>query len=272
MERLIAVHDKAVITEFLMRDPLANVLVIGDLDDFFWPSTVWYGWEVNENLVDIALLYVGAGLPVLLCFAEADDPHAGGFCNMLQTVLPAAVYTHLYPDVDRFFSDQYRFVPHGRHYKMALREADRLEDIDTRGVVPLSPSALPAIQNIFDTAYPGNFFDPRMLETGMYYGIWENEQLVSVAGIHVYSEEYDVAAIGNVTTHPAYRNRGLAKQVMAKLIQALQQKVHHITLNVKQENRPAIRVYEQLGFQVLRAYDEFEFYRRNSPFPAGSAD
>ena len=47
-------------------------------------------------------------------------------------------------------------------------------------------------------------------------------------GIHVYSEDYDVVCIGNVTTHPDYRGRGLAKKVLAGLIRRLQKKVSHI--------------------------------------------
>lgn len=262
MGRLISVHEKEIITQFVMHDPLANVLAIGDLDDFFWPSTVWYGWEEDGELVDIALLYIGAGLPVLLCFAEVTDAHTKDFCTALQNVIPSSVYTHLYPGVDQFFADNYRFVPHGRHYKMAFNMPELVRKVDTSAVVPLMMQDVEAIETIFDAAYPGNFFDPRMLETGMYFGIWEAGRLVSVAGIHVYSEEYDVVCIGNVTTHPDFRSRGLAKKVMAKLILALHEKVDHISLNVKKDNLPAIRAYEQLGFHVIREYDEFEFYRK----------
>lgn len=262
MGKLISVHDKATITKFMMRDPLANVLALGDLDDFFWPSTVWYGWEENEQLIDIALLYVGAGLPVLLCFADEQKVHTAAFCAALQTVMPSAVYTHLYPGVDQFFAEQYRFVPHGRHHKMTLAHPELAAGHDTRNVKLLTLNDLPALNSLFDTAYPGNFFDPRMLETEMYYGIWEGEQLVSAAGIHVYSEAYDVACIGNVTTHPEYRNRGLAKKVLTGLIEAMQKKITHITLNVKADNLPAIRAYQKLGFTRIRDYDEFEFYRK----------
>lgn len=262
MGRLISVHDKKVVEAFLMKDPLANVLAIGDLDDFFWPSTVWYGWEEQGELIDIALLYVGAGMPVLLCFAEENDTHTQAFCEALQTVVPASVYTHLYPGVDQYFSENYRFVPHGRHYKMALEYPEKVNAFDTSEAEKLGLKDLDAINSIFNTAYPGNFFDPRMLETGMYFGIWEAGRLVSVSGIHVYSEEYDVAAIGNVTTHPDFRNRGYAKKVMARLIQALQERVGNIALNVKANNTPAIKAYEKLGFRVIRAYDEYEFYRK----------
>ncbi|MEE4195628.1 MAG: GNAT family N-acetyltransferase [Anaerolineae bacterium] len=262
MGRLISIHDKDIVEAFLMKDPLANVLAIGDLDDFFWPSTVWYGWEDNGKLIEIALLYVGAGMPVLLCFAKVEDGHTEKFCQALQEVLPASVYAHLNPGVDRYFLLKYRGVPHGRHYKMALDHPHNIVDFSSSAVQRLSVADLPAIHTIFDVAYPGNFFDPRMMETGMYFGVWEREQLVSVAGIHVYSEAYDVAGIGNVTTHPAYRGKGYAKKVVARLIEALQEKVSHIALHVKADNLPAIKAYEQLGFRIICEYDEYEFYAK----------
>ncbi len=262
MGRLISIHYKDVVEAFLMQDPLANVLAIGDLDDFFWPSTVWYGWEDDGELIDIALLYVGAGMPVLLCFAQAGDAHTEKFAQALQTVLPASVYAHLNPGVDQYFLMNYRGVPHGRHYKMALDHPHQAAAFSSSAVQPLTVGDLPAIHAIFDAAYPGNFFDPRMLETGMYFGVWEGDQLVSVAGIHVYSEAYGVAGIGNVTTHPEYRSKGYAKKVMTRLIEALQQKVSHIALHVKADNLPAIKAYQQLGFRIIREYDEYELYAR----------
>jgi ribosomal protein S18 acetylase RimI-like enzyme len=177
-------------------------------------------------------------------------------------VLPAAVYAHLNPGVDRFFQQHFHLVPHGRHVKMALVHPEMAAAYQGRSVARLDVDDAPAITALFDAAYPGNFFDPRMLETGMYFGSWEGDQLVSVAGIHVYSEAYDVAAIGNVTTHPNYRGRGLAKQVMASLIEALRQRVGTISLNVQQENQAAIHAYTALGFETISEYDEFECYRR----------
>ena len=55
-----------------------------------------------------------------------------------------------------------------------------------------------------------------MLETGKYFGIRREGILVSVAGIHVYSPEYDVAALGNITTHPDFRGQGLGRKVTAR--------------------------------------------------------
>ena len=42
---LVCLHDKAVIEGFLRRNPLLHIYPLGDLDDFFWPHTTWYGLQ-----------------------------------------------------------------------------------------------------------------------------------------------------------------------------------------------------------------------------------
>lgn len=85
----------------------------------------------------------------------------------------------------------------------------------------------------------------------------EGNRLVSVAGVHVYSEEYKVAAVGNIVTHPDYRGNGLGKSVTARLCQSLLEKVDHVGLNVKSDNNTAISVYKGLGFEIVGDYWEY---------------
>ena len=145
---------------------------------------------------------------------------------------------------------------------MGLISKAQVETVDTARAVQLSTSDLDELQALYRLSYPGNSFDSRMLETGCYYGIRQGKELVSVAGIHVCSPTYRVAAIGNVTTHPAYRGQGLATIVCAKLCQSLLQTIDYIGLNVKADNISAIRSYERLGFEYIATYDECALERK----------
>lgn len=60
-----------------------------------------------------------------------------------------------------------------------------------------------------------------MIETGHYLGAFEGEEVVAIAGVHVYSERHRVAALGNVATHPRRRGQGLATAVTAALFRQL---------------------------------------------------
>jgi predicted GNAT family acetyltransferase len=103
-----------------------------------------------------------------------------------------------------------------------------------------------------------------MLETGFYRGIREDERLVSIAGVHVFSRGQGVAALGNVTTLPAFRGRGFGMQVCSTLCCELQASVATIGLNVKSDNQKAIRVYQKLGFRECVTYEEYYVCRKES--------
>ena len=85
----------------------------------------------------------------------------------------------------------------------------------------------------------------------------QGEELMSVAGVHVFSRRYRVAALGNIATHPQARGKGLARVVTAKLCQELRGEADHIGLNVKDDNAGAIACYERLGFERCAVYGEY---------------
>jgi predicted GNAT family acetyltransferase len=129
--------------------------------------------------------------------------------------------------------------------------------LDTTQVQQFSPSDISELEAFYRASYPGNWFDARMLETGYYYGLREEGEIVSVAGVHVYSPAYGVAALGNIATRPDLRGRGLASRVTARLCQALLDHIPLIGLNVKADNRPAIASYRKLGFEAVGQYEEW---------------
>jgi predicted GNAT family acetyltransferase len=147
---------------------------------------------------------------------------------------------------------------------MALTDKSRLVNIDTSEAEGLSVSNLDEIMSFFEQAYPGNFFEPRMLETKQYYGIRQSGALVSVAGVHVCSARYRVTALGNIATHPDYRGKGYGRAVTARVCKSLLSEIDHIGLNVKADNTSAIRCYEQLGFEAIGSFGEFEVELKTS--------
>jgi predicted GNAT family acetyltransferase len=139
---------------------------------------------------------------------------------------------------------------------MALTDTSRLVDVDCSQVIHLKADDLNDMLRLYEEAYPGNWFNPRMLQTGQYFGIRRDGALVSVAGVHVCSQKYKVASLGNVVTHPDHRGNGYAKSATARLCQSLTETVDHIGLNVKADNTAAVSLYERLGFEKVSAYYE----------------
>jgi len=137
--------------------------------------------------------------------------------------------------------------------KSKLRNFEKIYKEETRSinlfkiksdVILLTEKDIADILELYKISYPGNWFDERMLKTQKYFGIRQQNRLISVAGIHVYSQKYNVAALGNICTHPDFRGKGWGRAATAKLCKSLLQEIEHIGLNVKADNKTAISLYE----------------------------
>ena len=254
--KAISLHDKAEIASFLRENVFLHIYSIGDLDEFFWRYTTWHAVEQDGTVEAIALLYTGLPLPTLLALCD-DIPTMRTLLGSAVHLLPRRFYAHLGPGLETILEETLRLAPHGKHCKMALRDRSALDAVDVSTVARLSEEDLEEILRLYEVSYPGNWFDPRMLETGQYFGVWGEEGLVSIAGVHVYSRAYRVAALGNVTTRPDHRGKGLGRSVTAKLCASLCEDVDHIGLNVKVDNHIAISLYGRLGFEVVCSYGEY---------------
>ncbi len=252
---VISLHEKSVIEQYLRQHALIHLYELGDLDDFSWHYTTWYASKEADRVHVLLLLYSAFDTPVLLAISE-DLPALRDLLQSCLHLLPPRFYAHLSGDLSTLLARHYRIDSHGLHYKMALVDTSRLQGVDTSEVVPLTTADLSELQTLYRLGYPGNSFDPRMLESGHFYGIQRDGLLVSVAGVHVYSPRYKVGVVGNVTTHPDYRGKGLGTAVCAKLCQQLLPTVEHIGLNVKADNASAIASYKRLGFEVVGEYEE----------------
>jgi len=252
----VRLHNKEEIRAFFSQNAPLHLYELGDLDEFFWPYTTWHALKDADGLKAVVLLYTETSLPVLLALAE-EPAFTRDLLRSLIPSLPGRYYAHLSPGLEDVFQGSRKLVSHGRHYKMALTHPALLDVVNTLQVVPLSQNDLEDVERMYEQSYPGNWFEPRMLKTNQYFGIRGTEGLRSVAGVHVYSPAYRVAALGNIATHPDFRDQGLGKAVTAKLCQSLLQSVDHIGLNVQVDNEGAIHCYRSLGFEVIGSYGEW---------------
>ncbi|MET7471952.1 GNAT family N-acetyltransferase [Micromonospora sp. NPDC005599] len=252
-----AEHDRAVLAGLLGRDPVLHAYQLGDLDDFFWPYTSWF-----RRGDQVVLLYHGVELPTLLAFAAPDGvAELSALLVEAAPVLPARLWAHLSPGLEETVSRWFVVSEAAPHLRMALTDPGALASVAAVGE-PLGPADAAELAGLYAVAYPGNWFDARMLETGQYVGVRERGRLVAVAGVHVFSPRWRVAALGNVTTHPDVRGRGLGAGVVAALCARLRASVDHVTLNVRADNVAAVRLYERLGFTRVAGFTGCALTRR----------
>jgi len=255
---VVCLHAKDEVERFCRGNPSLHLYALGDLDDFFWPHTTWYALRERGQVRQLVLLYTGQPLPCVLAYAEQPAGPMRDLLRELLRVLPRRFYAHLTEEIADVLADDFRIRPHGTYHKMGLTDRSRLAGFDGSGAVALAAADTDDLLALYAASYPGNWFVPRMLETGCYYGIRRGPVLVSVAGVHVYSPRYKVAALGNITTRPDARGQGLATTATARLCQELVRAgIEHVGLNVKADNRSAIACYRKLGFERVADYGEY---------------
>jgi GNAT superfamily N-acetyltransferase len=125
---------------------------------------------------------------------------------------------------------------------------------DSLTVAPLAPHTLlrpltaadaPAMVELAELAEPGPF-RPRTHELGEFFGIFEAERLLAMAGQRMRLPGF--IEVSAVCTHPDARGRGYARAVMVEVLADILRRGQTPILHVFAENHSAIRVYEGLGF------------------------
>jgi ribosomal protein S18 acetylase RimI-like enzyme len=253
--RVVSLHRKDEIEPLLRRNVFLHIYALGDLDDFFWPFTTWYALEDAGELRAILLLYTAFETPTLMALGDQPYEPLYELLRSARRLLPPRVYAHLSPGSREALGAGVIAQSRGLHRKMALVEP-KLDVPGVGAVERMTMSDVPDLRALYAVGYAANWFDPRQIETGHYYGLRVRGELVSAGGPHVYSPGQRVAALGNIVTHPDHRGRGYAAAVTARACAELRPTVDHIGLNVKADNTAAVACYRRLGFRPVAEYEE----------------
>lgn len=184
------------------------------------------------------------------------------FVSELVDVLPQKFHCHYHKKVQPILLSSYSEQHRGTLWKMKLTDKSKALSFNRPGmenVIQMNESHTAELEKMYETAYPDGFFDPKMLQTGFYFGYSHDGNIVSCGGIHVNSEEYSVAVLGSIATLPEYRGRGYATLVTARLLKELMPLRGLIMLNVEGNNKPAVKCYSNLGFEKTHEYEEGMF-------------
>lgn len=225
------------------------------MDDEFWPHTSWRALIDKGEIQAVCLTYTRDTVPVIVILSHEQEAIRELLAAILEE-LPSRFSVHVNEELVDLLRRRFQVVPFGTHFKMGLRNRQRIQVGDFPGTLRLGPDNLQELERFYDRCFPESYFRPWMLNSGLYFGIRSNGKLISVAGTHICSRTYKIAAIGNVVTDASFRNRGYCQAVTGKLCAVLEKEMDHIGLNVRADNAPAIVCYERLGFEIVGVYFE----------------
>jgi len=241
---------------FLERDRLMAAYALADIDQPEIEGARW--WIARREGEIAAVVMVVEGLPFRPCFATgASDGLAAIFRDAIRE---PRLLLATPPRSRGAIEMAYRFerVDHMRRMNVNVNKFRPRINQDVRR---LRPDDLDAVIDLYGHA-SRTYFTPERMRREIYFGVYHADVLVAAAGTHVRSAKSGIAAVGNVLTRLAYRGRGMSRSVTSAVTETALEQHRDVVLNVREDNAPAISVYERLGYQTHGQFIEGPAVRR----------
>jgi len=239
------ITDLELIQERLEKDRYWTAYAIADLEPEHFQNTTWFQAADGSGLT---LLYRGFSMPLVFCIE--GTLHLDSILDEIDDILGQQVRSiTVSPAMASQIKDHYKISSVRILIRMALKKPCFCPVQEIYKTTLLTPTHLNLLKELYRED-PPEFFLDRMIEEGIYYGIFEDNHLIAVAGTHVLSLNHGIGMLGNIYTRADKRNHGYASHVTGAVSRRLiDLGIDTIALNVVEENHAAIRVYERLGYR-----------------------
>jgi ribosomal protein S18 acetylase RimI-like enzyme len=211
---------------------------VGILDDIFWKAlsgTQAHFAEGSGNARRYA-----HGFSPILGFADRENPDF------------AALDPYCDPG-ERFYVDTWSGpAPPGwsiaieKKMKRMVWTGDLPDEDPALETRRLDPSHAQQAVELAVLTNPGPF-GLRTIELGEYFGVFEGERLVAMAGERLHAGPY--REVSGVCTHPEFQGHGFARRLSLKIVRLQMQRKQLPFLHVISSNTTAHALYEKLGFR-----------------------
>ncbi|RYY36457.1 MAG: GNAT family N-acetyltransferase [Sphingobacteriaceae bacterium] len=116
---------------------------------------------------------------------------------------------------------------------------------NTSILTELTTQHVPQMISLARLTNPGPF-EQRTIEMGSYQGIFNNDELIAMAGQRLQPSGY--IEVSAVCTHPEHNGKGYSHNLMQSQISKIVESSCIPFLHVRHDNERAIHVYERVGF------------------------
>jgi RimJ/RimL family protein N-acetyltransferase len=227
---------------FALRDPIANVLVLGDLYSPLCRVSDIYCAVENHRIEGVCSVYHAFSTPSVV-FSNATPGTKQALLRQALNEVSADFISLCHPDDVNLFKEHATILHNHSEQQMVANPPRQIKS--KVEAVKVRKDELELL-NSFYVEHHAEAWTPIQFETGPYYCIKHGDRIVSAAGVHIVTPQ--IAQLGNIVTDEAYRNRGFATACTSALAADLASKGRIISLFVRADNAAAIYIYKKLEF------------------------
>lgn len=247
LKKVVNTHLIGKCRKFLAINPILNVLTLGDSYKPLLEMSTLYAAVEDGQVVGVCSIYRALSKPsVVLSTSTTEIKKA--LLEMALEEISGEFISLCQPDEIKIFRN-YSTILHMHLEQQMVANPPNLIRIDSVKVMRVSKEELANLDRFY-REQKSEAWTPLQFKVGPVYCVKQNGKIVSAAGTHIKTPQ--IAHLGNIVTDEAYRNRGFATACTSILAANLSSKGRIISLFVNTENKPAIHIYEKLGFKKTR--------------------
>lgn len=213
--------------------------------NFFLANPVWEALSTHQSYLnrgDDTLKYFPADICPFVALRHWTDADF----SKLQSALPSdrTFSVPFYKEI--LFPDTFEVLFTIPLYQMICHHFHPVENIGIN-IVPLTEQHVPQMLLLTEQTKPGPFYH-RTIEFGNYYGIFNGDKLVSMAGQRLQTHTH--TEVSAICTDPQHLGKSYAKILTSYICSLIIETAKTPFLHVRQDNAAAIRLYKKLGFEI----------------------
>ncbi len=254
-------HDDARLLELLRVNPVNSAFMLRAVQQGSDEHAHWYTVSPAHSAIRSALFINDElGAPMVMTTGDAVEVEAlfAALYKSLPTAFDVQIPRHHQFSIEGCY-ELHNIVSMFR-MGMALSSCDLSGDVE--GVERLGHKDTGEMMHLMQNSA---FFDPSMIDQGLYCGVRVGGELICTAGVSAICDDYDVAALGRVVTHPDYDAKEYAGRSLRWLLREVQKRVGRIALNIEAEHQEAIAFYRSFGFEKRFEFITARATLRGSP-------
>jgi ribosomal protein S18 acetylase RimI-like enzyme len=236
--------------EYALKDPLKNSVIISNLSQLQSDCSIAIS-QTGENKYAAGSFYMDLPFNNLAFMAET----AVEVKNLVERFVakhPELKEGPIYGLYDRqtleLIEANFRVTDKTKELQMVVNPEEVPEidyDNEKYHLERLTVQDIVQISHLYSLV-PAMAWTPKALTFGPYYGLYCDEHLVSIAGVHFQTRW--TSEIGNIVTHFKHRRQNLAYVCTKAVIDNLKSHCDNIFLCVIADNHSAVKLYEKMGF------------------------